>query len=73
MTDYTVTIRHHSIAYAPRFKFVGDLAKAKRFASREFRGEFLDHEICIFEYWNGQPELVSSRKVGARRWQDAIR
>lgn len=73
MQTYRATIRHNSIASA-RIVDLGtdDLAAAKKAASAEFVGEFVDHEICILG--DSTPDnpngIVSKRRVGARKWID---
>lgn len=73
MTNLRATIRHHSIASA-RVVDLGttDLAIAKKAASAEFKGEFVDYSICILgECTPDNPYgIISIRRVGARKWRD---
>lgn len=67
MSRYTATISHHSISRA-RVVNVGDtLTTAKRNASREFNGEFLDYEILIAD---SSDEIVARRRVRDRKWEN---
>lgn len=72
MTRYLATIRHHSIARAPVIEIKSaKLSNAKARAAREFGQGFLDHEIVIYDATYGrEPEVVTSRRIGSRRWQD---
>lgn len=68
---YTATIRHHSISRAREIEIDGTLAQAKAAAAKEFRDEFLEHEIAVYETPGDRaPELVSTRRVGASTWND---
>lgn len=69
MTRYTATIRHHSISRA-RVEDVGDtLAAAKRNASAEFGGGFLEHEIVIRDTTLAEPDqIVATRRMADRGW-----
>lgn len=73
MTNLRATIRHHSIARA-RVVDLGtsDLTAAKKAASAEFRGEFVDYTICIMgERTPDNPDgIVAARRVGARKWHN---
>lgn len=69
-TTYSATIRHHSIACAPRIEVTGTLTDAKRAATRRFGGGFVDHEIIITDEQAWPPEIVSTRRIGDTRWQD---
>ena len=69
MTRFVATIAHYSISRA-RVVDVGDtLAAAKRNATREFGGGYLDHWIQIYDqtYREGS-EAVAMRKVESRKW-----
>lgn len=73
MTRYLATIHHHSISRARRVPVGDDLTIAKRNASREFGGEFLDYTICILDTEIQGPDQIASRKrVGAQKWQDSV-
>ena len=65
MTKYTATIAHHSISRAPVIEVEGDLTKAKREATKEFGGGFLDHTIVIRD---ARGDTVASRRIGEKRW-----
>lgn len=71
-TTYIATYRHHSIARAPQIKVTGTLAQAKRAAAREFGDGFIDHELAIYEDRGEDmmPDLVSTRRIGGRKWTD---
>ena len=70
MPKYTATIKHHSIARAREIEIDGTLTLAKRAATREFRGEFIDYNIVI--YADGDfARPVAARRVGNKRWQDS--
>lgn len=62
---YTATISHSSIASARVITINGTLAQAKRAASKEFGGGFLDHRIVIR---NERGDLVAVRRIADRRW-----
>lgn len=73
MNNLHATIRHHSIARARVIDLgTADLKAAKRKASAEFRGEFVDYAICIIgDRTPDNPDgIISSRRVGARNWND---
>lgn len=74
MTNYSATIRHHSISSA-RVVDLGttDITEAKRRASAEFGGDFNDYTLVILgERTPGNPDgIISSRRLGARKWRDA--
>lgn len=63
---FTATISHHSISRA-RSISAKTLASAKRKATIEFDGEFIDYRIVIYDE-TGQ--IVTSRLVSERRWSD---
>lgn len=67
---YTSTIRHSSIAAARQINTTGTLAQAKRAATAEFGDEQVDYRIVIATD-DGHGEIVSSRRVGDRKWIDA--
>ena len=74
-STYLATIEHHSISRARSITVTGTLTDAKRAASREFQGEFLDYVIAIYHapadddfYPAGPEDLAASKRVGARRW-----
>jgi hypothetical protein len=67
MTRYTATISHHSISRARVINAGDTLTAAKRNASREFNGEFLDYEILIAD---SNDEIVARRRVKDRKWED---
>jgi hypothetical protein len=72
MTRYAATIKHHSISRA-RIVPVGDtLTSAKRGAVAEFSDEHRDYQIVILdmEPENFDREIVSIKRVGARKWVD---
>lgn len=75
MTTYYATIRHHSISRARVIKIEGSLTAAKTAAAKEFAGDFNDYALCIFGAdANGEMDrdhIVSSRRLGARKWHDA--
>lgn len=75
MTTYFATICHSSIAAARVIKIDGTLTEAKRAATAEFKGDFNDYVLCIFgAHPNGMMDrdyLVSSRRLGGRKWHDA--
>lgn len=75
MTTYFATIRHHSIARARVIKIEGTITEAKRAATGEFKGDFNDYVLTIFgTHENGEMDrdyIVSSRRLGARKWHDA--
>lgn len=74
MSKYIATITHHSISCARHIEVNGTLTQAKRAATKEFGGEFLDYTIVIGEvtgvdrYGCDIVETVASRKVGATGW-----
>ena len=73
MTKYLATIRHHSISRARQIEIVGSLTRAKAAASREFGQEQIDYEIAIYEDMGDRmPDLVATKRVAARRWQDRV-
>lgn len=73
MPKYIATIRHHSISRAREIKIKASLTYAKRAATREFGQEQLDYEIVIYgDAGCISPEIVSTRRVSARKWQDRI-
>lgn len=73
MTKYFATIRHHSISRAREIETIGTLTQAKTAATREFGSEQRDYEIAIYEDMGDRmPDLVSTRRVSAHKWQDRI-
>lgn len=74
MTVYYATIRHHSIGSVRTIGVNGTLSQAKRRATREFGGGFIDHEIVIYEgcddYYPG--DIVATRRIGSRKWRDRV-
>ena len=68
ITTYYATIRHHSIARAPRIEIAGSLLTAKREASKKFGMGYLDHEIVIFEETEFGDDLKASRLISEDRW-----
>lgn len=64
-TTYTATISHHSISRAREITIRGSLAAAKRAATKEFGGGFLDHRIIIRD---AKGCTVAMRVIGERRW-----
>nr|DAH84845.1 MAG TPA: hypothetical protein [Caudoviricetes sp.] len=72
MTRFTATISHHSIARARIVNVGDDLAMAKRTATEEFGGEFLDYVIVIRDSaeqnWGGNEDIVATKRIGAKRW-----
>lgn len=70
MTEYTATVRHHSIAYHPSIECGSDLAKAKRLATQHFGDGFRDHFIVIYERTGYGLEIRSERRIGSRKWVD---
>jgi hypothetical protein len=78
MSKYVATIRHHSISRARVVPVGDDLTQAKRRATAEFGGGFIDHVIVILDNDArddtgvlNHDAVVSSRRVGSRKWQDA--
>lgn len=72
MTRYTATIHHHSLSRAPVVNAGNTLSEAKARAEREFGDEFADYTIVIVDRDapNFDSEIVSRRRVGARKWID---
>lgn len=71
MAAYVATIRHHSIARARQIEIEGTLTEAKKAAALEFGQEQRDYEITVYERYPGYPHaIVSTRRVGSRKWQD---
>ena len=71
MTRYQATIRHHSIARARVVDVGDDLTLAKRQATREFGGGYIDHAIVIIDTEINpavESNIVASRKIGERKW-----
>lgn len=72
MSRYEATITHYSIARARCVDVGDDLTVAKRLASKEFKGEFVDYVIVIRDktrkYYD--TDIVASRRVGDRKWQN---
>lgn len=73
-TRFSATLRHHNIARARVVPVGDDLAAAKRAASAEFCGDFRGYEIVILDRdaHNYDSEIVATRRVGARKWVDAL-
>ena len=68
---YTATIQHHSISRARIVDVGNNLTMAKRLATAEFGGGFLDHTIVIFDAEiPGWDNICAARKLCHRRWQD---
>lgn len=65
MTIYTATITHQSISSARVIEIDGTLTQAKRAATKEFAGEFVDHRIVIRD---ADGEVVAARRVGDKSW-----
>lgn len=73
MTRYTATISHHSISRARTVEVGDTLEAAKRNATREFGGDFLDYKIIIYDTTIENPweAVVATRRIGNRRWATA--
>jgi hypothetical protein len=71
MPRYSATIRHHSISRARVIDITGTLDEAKKAAADEFEQEQRDYEIVVSEEPdNRAPEIVATKLVSARHWQD---
>lgn len=71
MPDFLAYVHHHSIARTTALKLVGyTLTEAKRAATRRFGDGFQDHEIRIMT-GDGE-DIVSTRRIGDKRWQDRM-
>lgn len=71
MARYQATIRHHSISRARVVDVGNDLTAAKRAATKEFGGGYLDHVVVIIdttipEHYGSQ--IVASKRIDAKRW-----
>lgn len=66
MTTYKATVKHHSIRSHYSIDVSDDLTTAKRQATREFGGGFVDHRIVIYDAETRQE--VASRRVGGQKW-----
>lgn len=70
MGIYTATISHHSISRAREITVTGSLLAAKRAATKEFGGGFVDHEIDIYDVSFGDPAIhAACRRIGERAWR----
>ena len=65
MAKYKATITHHSIGQARIIEIEGSLTKAKREATKEFGGGFIDHRIVICNEHN---DTVATRRIGEKGW-----
>lgn len=63
---YYITYKHHSVSRAPVIEYEGTLRGAKRKATREFGGQFIDYQLVIGD---GR-EVISTKTVGEGRWFD---
>lgn len=70
MSRYQATIRHHSIARARVVNVGNDLTAAKRAATKEFGGDFVDYVLVIIDTqlpeWDDR--IVARKRLGERRW-----
>ncbi len=66
MSKFSATISHHSISRARVIEIDGTLTNAKRAATKEFNGEFVDYVIIIRDEFG---ETVATRRIGDKGWK----
>jgi hypothetical protein len=71
-TRYLATITHSSLSRAPLIDAGNTLVNAKRAATRQFGGGFIDHEIIVLDRAEPCCPVVARRRIGNRRWDNAV-